>query len=913
MPDVIVLTETWIQKSNLPNFKLKGYVAHIEERSLLNTGGVACYIKDCLTANVKSVSGTTYDALWLELPKNELHVLALYRFTKANMVVFFQELEGILSCNDDNVVLTGDLNIDITRSEDHNSVNYLNMLESEGFECLLNEPTRFFRDQMSCLDHFFLKKQRQEGKIFETKCIVHNYGLTDHRPTSLTLKYKSPLNTEPTVCEIIDYCKIKEYVGRVDWDEVVEMDDVELAFKVFSNKLREILEKSKKTITSTPKCRIRNNWASNTLANLSREKERLYRLLKKNPSRNDIREQYKMVSKSVVQRGRLERKNHHSKILDSFGDDPKKYWNHVKKIKGDKKAMIQTIEINGIKYSTPQHTPLIANNFNSYFSEIAENLCKSSLVGSIQNSGPEKILSNSFQFHEINTIETFNVIKSLKSKPSVGIDLIPARAIRENAEILAAPLTTLFNRSLLIGLFPSVLKKAVVVPIFKSGDNTLMNNYRPIALLPVLSKILEKLVKRRMLDFLQKYNFFDDKQYGFLPKNNTENALFDLIGAVTDGLERGKKIAVVFIDLRKAFDTVRHNILLEKLNNGGFRGFFLNWLKSYLLGRQQAVKITGILSEFLDIESGVPQGSVLGPFLFLIYINDIFKLNLSGSLFAFADDIAIVYEAWSVSKLTEKINGDLTLLKKWFTEHKLVPNLQKSEIMAFGYREIPDLRNRCVLHEEIGCKENCQCPPLNQVKSVKYLGVILDEKLIWDKHSAFLQTKLRKLNGLLYYLSGFFSTYHLKKIYYALFDSVLKYGVTTWGGMADQHMQPIRVLQKRAIRHIVGLKRTDSTKTSFKKLKILTVEESYKFALATLVHKRRKNFKVGLANREGLRESNYKAVLPRYTTSRAQMQITFQAPKFYNMVPLDIRKKGSLHLFRKYAKKWLLEGLVEPE
>ena len=219
------------------------------------------------------------------------------------------------------------------------------------------------------------------------------------------------------------------------------------------------------------------------------------------------------------------------------------------------------------------------------------------------------------------------------------------------------------------------------------------------------------------------------------------------------------------------------------------------------------------------------QGSVLGPLLFLIYVNDLLMSELKGSIYSFADNTALVYSARTRDGLVWLINEDMKLISSWFYQHRMYPNLAKTKVITFGYKDPVDIRDRIWLHQSPSCAGDCGCKPLSQVHEIKYLGVMLDNKLTWSVQSQYLQSCLRKLNYVLFYASRQFSKFHLRKIYVALFESRLRYGIVNWGTASEYLLKPLIVLQKRAIRSIAGLRAGTSTGAVFKSLKLLNLDQ----------------------------------------------------------------------------------------
>ena len=283
--------------------------------------------------------------------------------------------------------------------------------------------------------------------------------------------------------------------------------------------------------------------------------------------------------------------------------------------------------------------------------------------------------------------EIIDIVHKFENKISTDWNGIDMAIIKTVIDAIADPLTHICNLSLSTGYFPSQMKTAKVIPIHKAGDKNLFTNYRPVSLLSQFSKILEKLFSARLDSFIDKHQILSECQYGFRTNRSTSMALIDLIEELTSSVENKKFALGVFIDLKKAFDTIDHEILIQKMNNYGIRGVALNWIKSYIENRKQFVQIGEYRSTSSTITCGVPQGSILGPKLFILYINEICKVSSLLKFVVFADDTNITCSGEDLQQLLEVVSLELGKLKQWFDANKLSLNIKKTKFMIFGNKK----------------------------------------------------------------------------------------------------------------------------------------------------------------------------------------------------------------------------------
>ena len=331
------------------------------------------------------------------------------------------------------------------------------------------------------------------------------------------------------------------------------------------------------------------------------------------------------------------------------------------------KLINEVINRNKLKSELPDHfkenetvitdPAEISNKFNEYFINVGPNLASKIPVSDMNFSnylGERSIKSIFFDPVTENEVEV--EIRKLKENKSCGHDDIPPKLVKNISKYIIKPLAYIYNQSFLTGSIPDDLKVALVTPVFKANDREEFSNYRPISVFPCFSKILEKLMYNRLLKYLDQNNIFFPSQYGFRRKHSTNIATIELITKISEAIDNNEYTLGVFLDLAKAFDTVNHEILLRKLDHYGIRGIVNEWFKNYLTERKQIVKYKSEQSESLTITCGVPQGSVLGPLLFLIYMNDISRCSKKLSFILFADDTNLFYSHKNVDILYNTMN-----------------------------------------------------------------------------------------------------------------------------------------------------------------------------------------------------------------------------------------------------------------
>ena len=385
----------------------------------------------------------------------------------------------------------------------------------------------------------------------------------------------------------------------------------------------------------------------------------------------------------------------------------------------------------------------------------------------------------------------------------------------------------MINVSLKEGVFPGLCKEAYVCPIYKKNDRFKCENYRPISLLPNISKIFERVMYNRLEDFLEQQDIIYRFQFGFRKRLSTTHALLSITEQIRKSLDNKMYACGVFVDLEKAFDTVNHKILLSKLDHYGIRGVANAWLKSYLSNRHQCVKYEDVLSEVMPITCGVPQGSILGPLLFLLYINDMNKALKFSTTYHFADDTNLLCSSKNMKDLRKAMNKDLKLLYTWLCANRLSLNVGKTEFIVFQSR-------RQQAHERITLKLNNAT--IYESFKLKYLGLILDYQLNWKAHITELCKKLARAVGLMYKIRHFCPEEVIRTLYFSIFNSHVAYGLPVWGSCNQEDLRKIQTLQNQALRAMVKQTENDLSidQVRFDK-KILNIADLFRYQISSLM------------------------------------------------------------------------------
>ena len=452
------------------------------------------------------------------------------------------------------------------------------------------------------------------------------------------------------------------------------------------------------------------------------------------------KDKYLAYNKKLRKLLNVTEKTHYYNKFKSLAGDLRNTWKLLSNLTGkvQREDIVNSFIVDGV---TITNNSEIVEKLNEYFVDVGSRLAASIQPAVTHFSDYfKKSYINSFALYPADPIEIVNIVSCLKNKSSFGVDDIPVTILKSSIFYIAEPLAEIVNCSLSTGNFPDTLKIARVTPIFKDGEKDCFQNYRPISVLPSFSKIFEKVVFNRLISYLDSNKVICNNQYGFRKNHSTYMSLIDIYDKISMAADKSEFSIGIFIDLSKAFDTLNHDILLQKLEHYGIRGIALDWFKSYLSNRKQCVTLNGVTSSLRPITHGVPQGSILGPLLFILYINDIVNCSDLLLFILFADDTNLFCLCDDIWKLKKIVNSELANVSNWFRAHKLSLNTKKTNFILFGNKHIPDtIENLAYLLMDI-----CW----NKLNTLSFLVFLLMQSLL-GKNIEYIAMKISKGLGAL--------------------------------------------------------------------------------------------------------------------------------------------------------------------
>ena len=711
-------------------------------------------------------------------------------------------------------------------------------------------------------------------------------------------------------------------LNSVEWDDVFNCDNVEKAWNIFKRFLLSVIDE----IAPIKQIRVKQRtepWFNAEIKDLIHDRDKALHTFRKTKN-SGYYSDYKMLRNKVQYEIKKAKTQYYKDKIEDNLNNPKNLWNILKDMGAGKKGSTRSnsigLEVNG-EVSFDKAT--VAEKFNNFFVTVASSLV-SKLPFSPGRYGLDfvenfyrsrQVKQNAFGLSQVNEDDVLKLLMKINTCKSTGLDNLPAKFIKEVAPVICKPLTHIINLSIMSGDIPSDMKNARVVPIYKKNSKTEVGNYRPVSILSVISKIFERIVYDQLEKYLKDESLLYEFQSGFRPSFSTDTCLIHLSDYIRKEWDKGNFTGMVVLDLQKAFDTVNHTILLGKLRAVGLAENSIKWFDSYLTGRNQVVDIDGVYWEPREVTCGVPQGSILGPLLFLVYVNDMVSA-VNCKLLLYADDSALMVSHRDVEVIQERLGLELEAVNDWLIDNKLSLHLGKTESILFGSKR------KLAKHSELNIKcGNSQIMPKSEIK---YLGLdihqSLDGEITADK-------VIKKANSRLKFLQRkgrYLNVYTKKLLVSALIQCHYDYACSSWYlGLTKHTKQRLQITQNKIIRNVLNLSpRSHIGATEFQEVNWLPI--NYRVFQIIVNHMFRiLNGKSPIYLQEGITKSSrihthstrsgtLALFKPRMGT-HGQKTFLFKGISLWNSLPTSVQSQQCKDIFKLEVKKHFFSELSKTE
>uniref|UniRef100_A0A8C8E3R6 Reverse transcriptase domain-containing protein n=1 Tax=Oryzias sinensis TaxID=183150 RepID=A0A8C8E3R6_9TELE len=760
---------------------------------------------------------------------------------------------------------------------------------------------------MTQIDLIFINRPERIAKSFNMLT-----GLSDHNLTLLSRKLtEKRFHSCAGVKEIITIPKNKyqnfvDEANQIQWDNILPSVDTENDGKLFLKTLKRTITEFTQKIKQKP---YKNTvpWMNSDIIKLMKEQDQALKKANKTKLTHD-RGLFAILRNKVVRSLRKAKADFFLTIIEKSHGNSKIIWNQIRKMTGDRPKEQNILEIK-INRQLTNNVQVIAEAFSNYFIDSVANIARcftpvETYNLSIDASQPTFSFTN---ITESDVSQTINLLKPSRCKDIFGLDTV---MLKDLCSSLTRPITKIINLSLSQKTFPSTWKPAIVSPIFKSGDLHSMSNYRPISILPAVSKIAEKLVAKQIINHLDTTLYsLHPMQFGFRANYSTETATCFFTENIRILPDRGGVVGAVFLDLKKAFDTVNHKILLSKLCKFNFSSDALQWIDSYLTDRSQLVKVQSFKSAALSLPTGIPQGSILGPLLFSLYINDLPSSCPDVSVQMYADDTVVYAHGSNSSQVAEKLTNAMVNITAWLKYSCLQLNTSKTVAMFFTKSD-----NNLTAEPDVFVSGE----RLQIVSEYKYLGVLLDSKLSFKSHIK------RVCNRIKFNLSNFrhirhqMSTQSAKMYMHSMIFSHITYCLSVWSQACNTSLKPVQTLYKQTVKTLDKKPNIFHHCTILQKHGLLSWENMVKFSNLCLMYKilhglssppLHQFINIRTADHSRTRSAvKGDCIIPFRKSVFGQTAFSVRAATEWNFTLVSIRNQNTYHLFKTQLKKCLIDN-----
>jgi len=914
--DFMCFSETWLNISTVGLAAFDHYNHfYVTRPPNMRGGGVSVYASNVYKSKYidnLSFCNADIESVFVESIKSGKRVTigTIYRPPNGNNIQFLTYIEDILIelstrvC--DAICICGDFNYNFLNMIDNeNCLNFANMMFSHYYQATITKPTRVSDDSCTLIDNIFVSNS---VNLFSGIVVC---DISDHYLIFNVFRgFYRTTNTSPVLKkyrshDMVSLNNLAAALSSHDFSSVLYCNDINLGVAEFDGIVMHYYNVFCPIRTKTTSYKaLLKPWIDRELRNKIKIKNNYFILYKTGRVNRRTYTQYK---NAVTNEIRYKKREYYRGKFTGFFGDMKKSWDLLNKIiRPTSKARNSDVKLqfNGNIISDQK---LVANRFNDFFSSIGEQIATNFPDTSDEYSyylAGEYV--DSFFFTPILDVDIHKCIFSLKSK-SCHLNSLPVAVLKHLSIVISPILSVLINKSMSSGTFPSILKKASVIPLHKGGAVDDVSNYRPISLLSNLSKIFEKVMCNQLRNYFETKSIFHANQYGFRSGRSAESAMVSLLTDVYSSLDEGNLYFSLFLDLKKAFDSVSHRILLKKLEFYGIRGTPHSWLRSYLSNRTQHVILDNVVSSEREVTCGVPQGSILGPLLFLVFINDFPNCSDFFKFTLFADDstLSCSFAREKLLEFHESVNLNLLSVHNWLKANCIMLNIDKTQYITFSYRGSYQLESVTLAGSEVYC-----------VPDIKFLGVIVDRNLNFASHINACSVTISRFLGALYRVRFELPMNVRKMLYYSFIHSRLSYGIQVWYNAPSYIIDKLNVLQKRAVRIIKLADRLSHTVPIFVELGILNLKCLYKQKIACYIHRVTINPEIDMKlynymeTHRGIHGHSTRfgalITLPLYRRTKSQSCILYSGCDIWNAIPNDLKILNCYNFKNKY-KTYLME------
>ena len=753
-------------------------------------------------------------------------IMLIYHSPNGSDSSFLDYLEN--SCSGEilnqKVIIMGDFNIDM-KLNNYTQGRLIRGMHSVGLKQLVKEPTRIVRTSETIIDLVFSNDEVEVD-------VWHEPKITDHSMLVLYWNIKMVDKTDRIIFRR-NYKKmnISKFISAIEnYMNIGEEDSInEMAGCIVGS-----IVKSLDLVAPNKMIVIKNKWQgkkwfTEEIYRLMRQRDMAYRTARSTKLEEDW-DLYRQLRNVTVDVCRKAKREYLIEKLDNSTKEPKRMWKVLKEmLKGSQYSEeYKELDCNNKIISNVEE---MAEKFNMYFVESVKKLRKDGTHTVKEGLNKQLYTNNIFEtFHKIEVVKLKSVVRKLRNKSGTeeGINVEVMKLV---VEVAGEKIAYVYNKSLELGEFPNKWKESIIVPVPKVRGTIKVQEFRPINKLPVYEKVLEIMVQKQLVNYLENSGLIQECQSGFRAKHSCETALQWVISSWKKIIGEGKLIGVVFLDLRRAFEVVNRDILINKLERFGLKGNVLKWFKSYLENRTQRVKFNGRLSNAIRVDLGVPQGSVLGPLLFLLYINDITDVISDKCVIRlFADDALIYTTGHSSQEISDKLNEQIMKVETWLDKNRLTVNISKTKIMV-----IRGVRRRAV-EEVVKVKMNDQI--LEVVSEIKYLGIIIiDKNLNFSAHIDYIIRKAGGKLGVMRRVSAGLSRDMRCTVYRTIVAPLFEYCASIFVGLSETNVQRLQKLQNQGMRIILRCDRRERIVNMLEALQFMSIKERIEYNICMLIYK----------------------------------------------------------------------------